>query len=91
MDHSAVITNNPDGFAHPFHVQCSCGTAGDFDTEQQASDWMNFRHFPYIGPTETFTLTPNVPSDLPHPPTPDSAPSTSEPESGVASETVGDA
>ncbi len=63
MDHSAVITNNVDGFAQPIHVQCSCGTAGDFATVQAASDWMIFRHFNRLGVIDTYSLTSGLPSD----------------------------
>jgi hypothetical protein len=95
MDHSAVITSNPDGFGQPVHVQCSCNTAGDFSTVQAASDWVIFRHFSRLGVTDTFSLQSGVPTDLPlH-----SAPTTSEPapasppETGaeVKNETFGDA
>lgn len=90
MDHSAVISQNPDGFVRSVHVQCSCGTAGDFDSQQQASDWINFKHFPNLGPSETFSLTPSVPSDLPAPTT-ESAPAGETSGAGPVSETVGDA
>jgi hypothetical protein len=29
----------------PVHVECSCGVAGDFATETEAREWMQYRHF----------------------------------------------
>lgn len=90
MDHSAVISQNPDGFGRPFHVQCSCNTAGDFNSQQEASDWITYQHFSRLGPTETFSLTPNVPADL-SAPTTESAPASETSGAGPVQETVGDA
>jgi hypothetical protein len=93
MDHSAVITSNPDGFGQPFHVQCSCNTAGDFASVQAASDWLIFKHFSRLGEVDTFSLTSGVPSDLPlhAAPTPAMAPATPLPEPHAGTETLGDA
>ena len=30
---------------NPFHIQCSCGTAGDFASEADARNWMEHKHF----------------------------------------------
>lgn len=29
----------------PVHVECSCGVAGDFVSETEAHDWMEYQHF----------------------------------------------
>jgi len=92
--------------ARPFHIECSCGPAGDFDSEEAARSWMQHRHFDGLtGLFETeiisFLPDPNaVPEEAPLPDFVDSATPTdsapapaSPPESGaeVHSETVGDA
>ena len=93
MDHTAVITNNPDRFGQPFHVQCSCNTAGDFPSVQAASDWVIFKHFSRLGATDTSSLQSGVPSDLPlhAAPTPAKAPAPPLPEPQAGTETLGDA
>jgi hypothetical protein len=83
MDHSAAITTNVDGFAQPVHVQCSCGTAGDFPTVQAASDWMIFRHFNRLGVVDTYSLASGLPSDSPLPPTTSEPAPASPPETGA--------
>lgn len=89
MDHKAVISNNPDGSSRPIHFQCSCNTAGDFNTEQEAENWIKLVHFPRRGPTDNCELVSVVSS------APASAPTTpSESEAGVeneAHETLGEA
>jgi len=39
----------------PYHIQCACGSAGDFNLEAQAVAWIN-KHFSRIGPSETSEL-----------------------------------
>jgi hypothetical protein len=39
----------------PYHLQCTCGTAGDFKVEAEARAYLN-KHFSRIGPTETSEL-----------------------------------
>jgi hypothetical protein len=70
----------------PVHIECCCGVAGDFSTEDEARYWMQYKHFSKLSGIaygEFFSAN-----------TTDSAPApASPPESGaeVQSETVGDA
>lgn len=89
MDHSTVITNNPDGFGQPIHVQCACGTAGDFSTVEEASAWINVKHFPRLGATETFSLADSSVHSAPSPTPASTLASPPEPEAGVEKETLG--
>ena len=55
MHHKSVLTV---GFAigRPYHLQCACGTAGDFPKEDQAVAFFQ-RHISRIGTTETSELS----------------------------------
>lgn len=89
MDHKARLSEGR-FTERPVHGECSCGVAGDFHTELEASNWFNYVHFSRRGPTEVCELVSNLPSA----PTPvsASAPATPlEPEAGAVQETVGDA
>jgi hypothetical protein len=45
MLHSAHVWEKPDNEQNPWHIECSCGTAGDFPNEEAARAWMEGRHF----------------------------------------------
>lgn len=49
MIHLAKVRNNPIDNFRPFHIDCSCGVAGDFHTEPEARTWMQTRHFDRLG------------------------------------------
>lgn len=66
MLHKATVTTGKlDG--RPFHVECACGVAGDFLTEQDAGAWIATVHFRRIGASETSELASQVPAE-PEPP-----------------------
>lgn len=44
MEHLAKLSVRPDNI-RPFHIECSCSTAGDFDSEEEARGWIQNRHF----------------------------------------------
>ena len=54
MHHKGILTV---GFAigRPYHIQCACGSAGDFPKEEAAVAWFN-AHTSRIGVTETKEL-----------------------------------
>lgn len=44
MQHLAILSGGR--FEdRPFHIECSCGPAGDFSTEEAARSWMQRAHF----------------------------------------------
>lgn len=74
MHHKATLTAPGKVTGKPYHIQCACGSAGDFQYETAARAWFTF-HISRIGTTETSEL--NVPGaqqkPLP-PPAPGSVP-----------------
>ena len=54
MHHKATLTIGT-AVGRPYHIQCSCNSAGDFAKEHMAVDWFN-RHTSRLGPTETSEL-----------------------------------
>lgn len=74
MHHKGVLTV---GFAigRPYHLQCACGSAGDFPKEEQAVAWFN-AHTSRIGKTETSELFVPGAQQKPAPPPAPPAPKT---------------
>jgi hypothetical protein len=66
MLHKAVLSFR-DGQIRPYHVQCTCSTAGDFATASEAQAWIeevHFRRRSGIETTEFVSLiTPTPPTD----------------------------
>jgi hypothetical protein len=54
MHHKGVLTIGK-AIGRPYHIQCACGSAGDFATEAAATAWFN-AHIARIGKTETSEL-----------------------------------
>jgi hypothetical protein len=52
MVHQAHVFAKPDGGQNPWHVECSCGTAGDFPNEAYARSWMQ-AHFNRLSGIDT--------------------------------------
>lgn len=44
MRHLASLSAGQ-SYRKPVHIECSCGTAGDFTTEAEARYWMEHKHF----------------------------------------------
>jgi hypothetical protein len=63
------------GFAigRPYHIQCACGSAGDFPKEEAAVAWFN-QHTSRIGVTETKELFVPGAQKKAEPPAPPPAP-----------------
>lgn len=40
MHHQATLTEESTAAGRPWHVQCSCGTAGDFRDKESANGYM---------------------------------------------------
>lgn len=63
MLHSAHVWEKPDSGQNPWHVECSCGTAGDFTDEAAARAWIEGRHFGRLSgffSTEIIAGNPNI-------------------------------
>jgi hypothetical protein len=78
---------------NPFHVECSCGVAGDFASQSEAHDWMQYKHFAKLSGIAygEFSSAP-TPSE----PTPQTASASegqkkSQPATSLQTETLGDA
>lgn len=54
---------------NPFHIECSCGVAGDFASESEARDWMQVKHFAKLSGIAygefSSAPTPSAPASLP--------------------------
>ena len=68
MHHIGTITKTSN--TRPFHAQCSCGTAGDFFSAEQASEYLQGHHAK-LGGISTSSLVDNSdkPEVLPNRPT----------------------
>lgn len=55
MHHKGVLTIGK-ATGRPYHIQCACGSAGDFAKEEGAVAWFN-AHVARIGKTETSELS----------------------------------
>jgi hypothetical protein len=61
MHHKATLKIR-ENFIRPYHVECSCGTAGDFATELEAKTWMEHVHFRRLSGISTSEF---APTDIP--------------------------
>jgi hypothetical protein len=77
MHHKSVLTIGQ-AIGRPYHLQCACGTAGDFPKEEAAVAFFN-RHVSRIGKSETSELSvPGAAQPKPKPPAPPAPPKASE-------------
>lgn len=54
MHHKAILTVGT-ATGKPYHIQCACGSAGDFPKEEGAVNFFTM-HKSRLGPTETAEL-----------------------------------
>ena len=80
MEHVGTITKSSRFPNREFHGECSCGTAGDFTTKEDASNYLTSHggKVTALGPTNTFKLVddsakPEVFPNLPTPHAPSAA------------------
>ncbi len=62
MNHVATITIGNATY-RPFHIQCVCGTSGDFGGKQEAIDWMARMHFSSLGGINTAEIQDSTPAE----------------------------
>jgi hypothetical protein len=74
----------------PYNIQCSCGTGGDFGSEQEAINWMNQNHFRYLQGVNTAEFVFGFPKAGAAPPPTVEAPAETEEPAQEAEEEVGD-
>jgi hypothetical protein len=90
MLHRALIAKTES--ARPFRVACSCGTAGEFDSEESAANWMLHQHFDRLGGISVCELSSTIPAEPEPAPEPEPVPVPApapEPEPEAPPETLG--
>lgn len=59
MHHKAILSVTDS--MKPYRVKCSCSTSGEFETELQARNWIEYQHFAGLTGIDVYELVSTIP------------------------------